>query len=215
MYFFYLESAFKDPWKGMSAPKQIIDFDSGLANGTVWALDNNHDIFYFDGKNWDIQGGKLKSISVGESGIFGINPSNNSIYWRAGASFSNPAGVKWQMISKNAKNIQKIESGNSGYIYGLDSSNALYYTHIRNINQLDENWQLMKTDLKNGGTMTGTIKDISCGYFSCWVVMNSGIIYGMETPWNPEQAKWTKDSGDYIFLFLVSMLFISLCNSAF
>ena len=48
-------SLFSGRWVGLDAPQHIHAFDSGLQQGTVWVIDSNYDIFFFDGRNWDIQ----------------------------------------------------------------------------------------------------------------------------------------------------------------
>ena len=191
----FSENIFSDPWKGMSSPKKIVWNDVGLVEGTVWAIDNNHDIFYFDGSKWDIEAGKLEMITVGESGIFGINPTNKSIYWRQGADFDNPKGIRWQMVSRNTKGIKFIESVSDGIIYGLDAAGILHYTDTRDKNQLDFKWLPISIEVEGSGKLNDRINVVSCGVFSCWIVTSSGSIYGMSSPWIPNNVKWTSVFG--------------------
>ena len=52
--------------------------------------------------SWKHIGGKLKHVSVGSSGVWGVNSGDN-IYYRKGVTLSNPAGTQWTHIGGKKK----------------------------------------------------------------------------------------------------------------
>ena len=199
--YFILEGVFNDPWVALEVPANIIDFDSGIFMGSLWVIDKNNDIFYYDSKQWSIVPGKLKNIFVNQAGIFGIDPKNKSIYWRHGVNVSNPMGDKWNLVSKNTKRIQYIESTSYDHIYGIDDDNKMFYAHIRDIDILDERWQPFVIKLENGiDAVDENFKTISCSIYSCWIIMMDGTIYSTKITWeknsNPNSISWGVSLGN-------------------
>ncbi|XP_065639868.1 cubilin isoform X2 [Hydra vulgaris] len=198
----YPEGFFNEPWVTLDVPANLIDFDSGVFMGSLWTINNNYDVFYYDSNKWSIIPGKLKSISVNQAGIFGIDSKNSSIYWRHGISVNNQKGDLWKLVSKNKKRIQRIESTNYDYIYGIDDETKMYYAHVRDIDILDEKWQPFVINVENNVVpIDSNFRAISCGSYSCWIVMLDGSVYSSKTflgtNFNPNSVIWTVSSGQF------------------
>lgn len=170
----------------------------------MWAIDKNKDIFFYDGQKWNIQPGKLQSITVGEAGIFGIYPGNQSIFWRYGAGLDSPLGYRWQFLSGNGRKIVKLESGFPGVLYGIDDKNTLLYLSGGIFRDLDMKWKKVPLNLENGGEIKAPLTQISCGMYSCFLTTKEGDVYGMTTPGNPEKAKWIHDFGIPLITYVLS-----------
>ena len=118
---------------------------------------------------------------------------------REDATYQNPRGRSWKMISRNEKQIKYIESTNFDVIYGIDQNNVLYYANKKDLNQLDNKW--VPVPNMDAITKTGDlIEKISCNHFSCWVVTSSNSVYVMKTPWDPTQSQWRNDYGKQIIV---------------
>ena len=74
------------------------------------------------GFNWKQIEGSLKQISIGYSGIWGVN-SNDEIYYRSGIFQDKKEGDIWHNISGRLKHISSGEYG----VWGVNSSDSIYY----------------------------------------------------------------------------------------
>ena len=168
-----------------------------MSIGSLWLLDANYNVYYYDGRRWERSDGELKSLSAGESIILGIQPRTNYIYYRKGADIDTPKGERWGLLSVNNQNIQSLESGYSGYIFGIDKQGVLYYCNLNDAFRLDSSWKRVPLKLKDNGIITDAISSISCGSYSCWIQTNTGNIYAANTPYKDiDEITWTADDGE-------------------
>ena len=65
----------------------------------VWAVDTSNDIFKLNGGQWQHIPGKLKSISVGVSHVWGVNPEDkiHTIY---------PGRGDWEYVEGRLKQVR-------------------------------------------------------------------------------------------------------------
>jgi hypothetical protein len=64
----------------------------------VWSVNSGHSIYIRLGTRWKKVTGKLKHVSVGNAGVWGVNRFDR-IYFREGVTTSNLAGTTWSLIS--------------------------------------------------------------------------------------------------------------------
>ena len=72
--------------------------------------------------NWKQIAGSLKQISIGYSGIWGVN-SNDEIYYRSGIIQDKKEGDIWHNIDGRLKHISSGEFG----VWGVNSLDSIYY----------------------------------------------------------------------------------------
>lgn len=163
----------------------------------MWLLDVDYNVYYYDGGRWARSGGELESLSAGQSMMLGIQPRTNYIYYRKGAAIDTPKGERWELLSVNNRNILSLESGYSGYIFGIDKLGVLYYCNTDDAFKLDSSWKRVPLKLKDSGIITDVISSISCGTYSCWIQTNTGNLYAANTPYtNIDKITWTPDDGE-------------------
>lgn len=85
------------------------------ADGTVWGVNENDDIFRRTGDTWTQIPGKLKQISVGNAdNVWGVN-SNDYIYRRTGDTWTNIPGK-----------LKNVSVGADGTVWGVNSADYIY-----------------------------------------------------------------------------------------
>ena len=95
----------------------ITQIDSG--NGGTWATgstDNHTAIYALQNDGWINIGGSLTHVTVGKSGVWGVN-WNNDIYFREGVTSSKPDGIGWKHLSGE---LIQIDAGSFGIVYGVN-----------------------------------------------------------------------------------------------
>ena len=107
-------------WWLMRGSAAYIDVSN---NDNVWQLTKGQDIFRWTGITWKKVAGNLSQISVGESGVWGVN-SANSIFYRQGTyGDTDTDGTAWTKVSGNLKWI----SSGTDMVVGVDKANNIYY----------------------------------------------------------------------------------------
>ena len=192
-------------WERPQAPQNILQFDAGISFGTLWVIDRNFDLYYYNGYNYELIKRKFKYIGAGDAGIYAIDPINNFIYNRKGATLGKPQGDEWQFLSENKKKIQFIESAYNGYIFGIDTEGILYYARVNEVYNLDKRWREVPLNLKAGGRIVERIELISCGTYSCYLKSADGKLYGAKAPFqNMKTVTWEVDRGNKFNAFIFS-----------
>jgi hypothetical protein len=86
--------------------------------------------------------GKLKYISCGEYGHWGVNKAN-LIYFREGVSRSNPVGTKWRRIPGK---LTQLEAGQYGQVWGVNKRGWVYVrTGVTEQVPWGRGWKRVKT----------------------------------------------------------------------
>lgn len=67
-------------------------------NDIVWGINRADHIFILNGNGLSTVGGALEHVTVGDSGVWGVNDAR-MIYYREGVTSSYPKGWSWTHIS--------------------------------------------------------------------------------------------------------------------
>ena len=210
-----LEISVQDPWVGQVSPAKLVLVESGLSSRSIWGVDEYNDVYYYDGFTWKTMQKKATTLTVAESGVFLIEPRKQYIVMRRNVRYDNPEGDGWVEVSRNRKGIQFLESTNFNVIYGVDKNNVLWYA--TGLSDFDSNWKVVPNigeQMLNNNEEDSAVREISCNHFSCWVVSSTGTVYSMKTPWDPSNAKWTRDYGRLINCFICCYEFLSRIASS-
>ena len=73
-------------------------------------------IYLLQNTNWRKIDGSLTHVTVGKSGVWGVN-KNHLIFFREGVTSSTPQGTGWTLQSGG---LIQIDSGSSGVVYGVN-----------------------------------------------------------------------------------------------
>ena len=93
----------------------ITQIDTG--DEQIWATRNdNQHIFTLQSDTLIRVEGGLKHVSVGKSGVWGVNGMDH-IWFRLGIAPEKPDGTGWRRI---AGGLKQIDSGSSGVVYGVN-----------------------------------------------------------------------------------------------
>ncbi|XP_078595835.1 uncharacterized protein LOC144872941 [Branchiostoma floridae x Branchiostoma japonicum] len=139
---------------------------------------------------WESIGGRLKFVSVGSNGVWGVN-SNDDIYYRTD-TFENAAssGSGWQHIGGKLK---QISSGHS--VWGVNANDDIYIRQgITSSNPTGTGWHRIEGKLKQ--------LDVSSTAKQLWGVNSGDNIYrrtGITTA-EPKGAGWQRISGGLKFV---------------
>ncbi|KAL5254989.1 hypothetical protein ACHWQZ_G014437 [Mnemiopsis leidyi] len=89
----------------------------------VWGVNSGDHIYRRTGDAWQQVSGRLKVVSVGQSGVWGVN-SNDDIFYRTG-TYGDPdtQGTGWQHIGGKLKWI----SSGLDIVFGVNSNDHIYY----------------------------------------------------------------------------------------
>ena len=160
IFYFNLDPA----WKKMRQIFTVVD--SGITT-SAWAINRRRQIFVFSKRRWRRVGGKLKHISSGRAGVWGVTRSA-SIYYRQGTSKRIRAGRRWVRISGK---LRQIDSGPGGIVCGVSRSRNIYCrTSITRRRRTGKGWI----------RIPGKLKYISCGDYGYWGVNRHNNIYFRE-----------------------------------
>ena len=177
------------------APKNIKSFESGMLPSTVWVIDEFGDVFYYDGKHWDIISGKFTHITVGDSGIFALD-KDGYLFKRDGISTMNGRGTEWFEVADDQLSLVYLESAPGNLLYGIDNDGNLLYVSTKGREEdLQDEWQMFQPQQANGGSISEGIKSISCGYYSCFIVTRSGRVFSTTSPREPVEKAWLNLEG--------------------
>ena len=89
---------------------------------SVWAVGTNGEIFLVEGRNMTLVQGKMKHVSAGESGVWGVSQGGHA-YFRKGVTPFNPKGTDWIKVS--GQNFRQVDSGPYGVVYGVSKNGAV------------------------------------------------------------------------------------------
>ena len=177
------------PWQ--SVPGGLKHVSVG-ADGTVWGVNKNDQIYRRDGGNWRNIPGGLKQISVGSrSKVWGVNRNDQIYYWN-GSNWTNvPGGLKYvsaasdgsvwgvnkhdQIYRRDGNKwtriqgaLKQVSVGRNGKVWGVNSSNHIY------------RW--------NGGSGTGNTWTRIQGSLKHVSVAADGTVWGVNS--KDEIYKW-------------------------
>lgn len=143
--------------------KKFTVLDTGITR-TPWAVNKGGNIFTLLKGKWIQVPGRLKHISSGKAGVWGVNSAGN-IYYRTGVSRKNRKGVSWTQIPGKLK---QIDSGPRGVVCG--------------VNAVEDIFCRMQITVRtpSGGKwakVPGKLKYISCGDYGQWGVNKAGQIF--------------------------------------
>ena len=136
----------------------------------VWGTDPKNNIYTRKNGNWKKVGGKLKHVSSGGCGTWGVS-SNDQIWYYRGRWIRVPGGLK------------QIDSGPRRIACGVNKADNIYCrTGITGARPYGKGWV----------RVPGKLKYISCGAFGHWGVNKRNDIffrYGVN-PGKPQGTKW-------------------------
>jgi hypothetical protein len=114
---------FSHKWKAFDDTRAITQIDSG--GGQTWAtrIDNEY-IFALQNGAWIQVSGGLTHVTVGKSGVFGVN-RHRQIYFRLGVAPDTPYGTRWGQL---VGSLKQIDAGSLGVVYGV--TRYLFFTSI-------------------------------------------------------------------------------------
>ena len=72
---------------------KLVQIDSG-PKGIVVGVTANNEVYCRSGKRWEKVNGRLKYISCGGLGCWGVSPGNR-VFYREGVTSYNCAGTSW------------------------------------------------------------------------------------------------------------------------
>ena len=107
-------------WKVINGRNQITQIDSG--NGETWATgptktqEKDRANYMLQNGNWVQGDGYLSRVTVGKSGVWGVNRLY-MVYFREGITSSKPIGTTW---SRLADRMVQIDAGSSGVVYAVN-----------------------------------------------------------------------------------------------
>ncbi|MBV8571609.1 MAG: hypothetical protein JO319_13415 [Acidobacteriaceae bacterium] len=100
---------------------EVIQFDSiAVGDEEVWGITTpNQEIYKWNGKsgaeaNFDKVNGRLKSIEVGDLGVWGIDNQDTACWWD-GQAFKEVAGLKFTSIKVGDRGVWGISNQNTAY----------------------------------------------------------------------------------------------------
>ena len=109
--------SFSHKWKLVSDSTHINQIDSG--KGWTWAAgpEGYYALIYaLQNDNWVTIIGHLTHVTVGKSGVWGVNLINE-IFFREAVTSSMPHGNNWRKLIGG---LIQIDAGSSGVVYGVN-----------------------------------------------------------------------------------------------
>ena len=157
------------PWTILATPKDLTQIDTGIAD-SLWGVDSRNFVYMYSNGQWELVDGKLKSVTAGESGVWGV-AMDGSVVYRTGIYSGNPKGTAWTTVPIAMK-LKKIESGPRGIVLGIESSGSVVH-QLQYQNDLPTGlaWPVLILVEDNKGDKA---TDVSCGSYACWVITTSG-----------------------------------------
>jgi len=159
----------------------------------VWGVNANGYIYRRTQNSWqridDKQLKRLKQISVGQSGVWGVDPLKN-IYYRKGTYGDiDTAGSGWVKI------MGKLAWISSGYdkVCGVIGGKIWCRKHVSSNNPQGTVW----------GRLKGQLVQIDCGNRNLWGVSKGGLIYSRSLSPAPVQVrviKWRQVKGRLMYV---------------
>ena len=154
----------------------IAQIDSGITSA-VFGVDPADNIYTRINGNWKKIGGKLRHISTGTAGTWGVN-SGHAVYYLK-------YGKRWVHVGGRLK---QIDSGPPGIVCGVNKNDYIYCrTGITTSRPVGSSWT----------RVGGSLKYISCGALGNWGVNKPNNIYfryGVNAR-RPQGTKWKRVPG--------------------
>jgi len=126
-------------------------------NNRVWGVNREQNIYRLTGSKWEPISGKMVQVSVGKSGVWGVN-AGGAIYYRTGTYGDlDVSGSDWKKIDGGKK---WVASG-SDLLVGVNSAGSIYYREgMSSHNPIGKRWvsvpgKLMQIDV-HGDDVIGT-----------------------------------------------------------
>ena len=137
-------------WSSWERIAGSLKYVSVGADGAVWGVNYEDEIYRWNGSGWDQIAGSLKQISVGNaSNVWGVN-SDDEIYRRSGNSWTQVSGA-----------LKHVSVANDGTVWGVNDDDEIYRWNGSSWNQI-----------------AGSLKQISVGNASnVWGVNSDDEIY--------------------------------------
>ena len=99
----------------VTTESKITQIDTDIAQTWATRIDNLNILTLENGAWTQIIGG-LIHVSVGKSGVWGVNAAHN-IFMRSSVASNTPYGTSWHHL---AGGLKQIDSGSSGVVYGVN-----------------------------------------------------------------------------------------------
>jgi virginiamycin B lyase len=180
-----------------------VPVDGGLtslsvaADGTVWGVNSNQDVFRWEGEKWaGIQSAKLTNISVGSANnVLGVNAAGEAVRW---------TGSNWAPLGVSTR-VEQVVAGSDGSIalrspsgdlalFGSSLSNLKAIAPGRlivdvavgnrdNVYVIDGNGDLFAWDVdegKLGGTLGKFTKVSASADGSVWAIDGQGQMFRLD-----------------------------------
>ncbi|XP_062299994.1 fish-egg lectin-like [Scomber scombrus] len=149
-------------WTCSEAPSlsNIKQIDAG--QGQVVARTSHNQAFFLIGSRWYYLGtNKLKHVTVGPAGLWGVDTSNKVNKYVAG-----------KFLPSTGLTMQQVDAGGDGQVVGVTSSNKPYcLTSSRALSYRG-------TGSPSWTAFSGTLKYFSCGpLFGCWGTNSINNVY--------------------------------------
>jgi hypothetical protein len=153
-----------------------------LSVGTcqVWGINVHHEIFRrrgLSGENkvgnsWEQFQGQLMEISVGYGPVlWGVDEAHNAWFKQLGAVQEWPdiveQGEHW--IHVPGVNLKQLDFGKDGQVWGMASSNVVYYREGITVEDVDgTNWRVIEDDETSTAMLPGHVTICASGAHAVW-----------------------------------------------
>ena len=210
----------KKPWQ--TVPGALMQVDAGPA-GVVYGVTKDHKIFCRDGilpalpvgTVWRRVPGRLKYVSCGSLGCWGVNRKNH-VYFRIGVKASRPIGVKW--IKVGTVQLKEIEAGPGGIAAGVrpDGTVMIRVGVTRDL-PYGNAWKKLDT-------FNAPVKHVSISLDKIYIITQLRDVYSSllkkspdaKTPAGPTPPPGTKPPPEatsmFVFRFYMALSFTVLCR---
>ncbi|XP_073513804.1 fish-egg lectin-like [Phyllobates terribilis] len=134
---------------------KLKQLDAGA--GQVYGVNDNDDIYQWNGNGWKEMPGKLRHVTVGPAGVWGVNKIQEIFTFQDN---------RWVQASGR---LNHIDAGGNNFLSGANKFQEIFCANkdqtISNPANIDYN------------PIDGILKYYSCGLYGCWGVNFGGSIF--------------------------------------
>ncbi|KAM3922632.1 fish-egg lectin-like [Leptodactylus fuscus] len=127
-------------------PGNLKQVDAG--NGEVYGVNDNDDIFKWEGNDWKQIPGKLIHVTVGAAGVWGVNKEN---------VIHKLQDNTWMPVTGYLK---QIDAGGDKFLSGANGADAIFC--------LNQDQTISRSAALSYTHIDGSLKYYSCGLYGCW-----------------------------------------------
>ncbi|XP_028401058.1 fish-egg lectin-like [Dendronephthya gigantea] len=168
-----------------NTPVMLSDDMKQVESGShTWGIKDDQSLWALINDQWVDQSDKMRYISNGKAGTWGIRPDYNVLV---------RDGEKWKSIPSSHQVFVQIDSGSSGVVFGVNDANEIYCrSNITMHSPYGSNWV----------KVPGTAKHVSCGDYGCWIVRPDDTVAFREnvTVKHCTGTGWIERSGKFVQL---------------